>query len=80
MKTWREAHEAYRELLDAAEADGLFAAAERRGYERAVANLRDADRFALWVAAQPFDQDLANDEPSRQQLADYLDATKETTL
>jgi len=52
-----------------------LAAAERRGYDRAVANLRDGDRYLKWwssAACKP-------DGPPREHLANYLEATKETT-
>lgn len=52
-------------------------AIEDRGYDRAVAQLLDGERWELWVAAQPYDPDLANDEPSRSQIAEYLRAQRE---
>jgi hypothetical protein len=42
---------------------------------RDVAMLRDGERYSSWVAQQPYDEDLANDEPSRHQIADYLEST-----
>jgi hypothetical protein len=56
------------------------AAAERRGYERAVARLRDDARYTdWWSALPPTDPEHQYWQRGRVQLADYLDAVKGDT-
>jgi len=57
---------------------GELAAAERRGYERAVTRLRDDERREAWLLDLAEREQLANRPPFVQDLADYLDAVKET--
>ena len=57
----------------------IAAAAERRGYERAVARLRDDARYTdWWSALPPTDPEHRYWQRGRVQLADYLDAVKES--
>lgn len=73
--------DAYREGFGAgiesadSDRDEAIAAAERRGYEKAVANLRDDEKFEAWRSSR-------RHQPAtvREFAARYLDATKETTL
>jgi hypothetical protein len=58
----------------------VAAAAERRGYERAVARLRDDARYTdWWSALPPTDPEHQYWQRGRVQLADYLDAVKGDT-
>ncbi len=54
------------------------AAAEARGYDRAIASLRDDERREAWLAELVEREQLANRPPFVQDLADYLEAQKET--
>jgi hypothetical protein len=60
-----------------------IAAAEARGYDRAVARLRDDDRWRAWRRTRPRDEagwsPGALTEDERKSAADYLDAMKEAT-
>jgi len=52
-----------------------IAAAERRGYERAVARLRDREAWATWRKAHA---EVALNAAPGDVYADYLDAAKES--
>jgi hypothetical protein len=60
--------------------ESLLAAAERRGYERAVTRLRDRDAFHAWRHPDPAPWQR-KPEPREPNVlaADYLDAVKEST-
>lgn len=54
---------------------GIYAAGERAGYERAVAVLRDDERYLDWHARQPTEHLMRADPCCRREhLADYLAA------
>jgi len=60
--------------------DQIAAAAERRGYERAVARLRDREAWAMWCAGRIIAagrQEFSIAQAT--EAADYLDAVKEST-
>jgi hypothetical protein len=51
------------------------AAAEERGYQRAIAVLRDRAKWLAWLAAPPADRNA--DQSMRDLFADYLTAHRE---
>ena len=59
--------------------DQIAAAAERRGYERAVARLRDIKRIGEWFNQQIAAGNADAFDESLSPAADYLDAVKEST-
>jgi len=59
--------------------DQIAAAAERRGYERAVARLRDDNRYLSWLRSLGAGVLDLEPLPPKERLARYLDAVKEST-
>jgi hypothetical protein len=53
-----------------------FAAAERRGFDRAVALLRDDERYLRWWSSSG----CIPDGPVRQHLADYLQTVRDLEI